>query len=261
MEEIKRQIVDIVLFNNELELLDLRVKILEDVVDFFIVKEATRTFQGDTKEMLSQTYIHPKVFTYVVDLPLNISTWDRERFQRGIQVNLKDYGVDDDAIIMTSDLDEIPDPEAIEWVRDNFNPDVTYALEQKMHQYYLNVRNMSEPWSGTKICSLKKYNLMDAETIRHSQYLCMTLPNAGWHWSFLGGEKQIEKKIKSYSHEEYDNDETIKQIKIRMLNNEDVFNRGFELKTVKIDESYPVYIRENQDKLSHFIKQGDINEF
>ena len=52
MEEVKRQVVDIVLFNNELELLDLRVKLLEDVVDFFIVKEATHTFQGDPKELL-----------------------------------------------------------------------------------------------------------------------------------------------------------------------------------------------------------------
>ena len=42
-----REIVDIFLFNNEMEVLDLRIKILEDVVDKFIIREATHTFQGD----------------------------------------------------------------------------------------------------------------------------------------------------------------------------------------------------------------------
>ena len=93
MEEVKRQVVDIVLFNNELELLDLRVKILEDVVDFFIVKEATQTFQGDLKEVLSKTYKHPKVFTYVVEFSPSMSTWDRDRFQRATPVDLTAYGI------------------------------------------------------------------------------------------------------------------------------------------------------------------------
>ena len=255
MEEVKRQVVDIVLFNNELELLDLRVKILEDVVDLFIVKEATHTFQGDPKEILSKTYKHPKVFTYVVEFPSNMGTWERDRFQRGLKVDLKAYGINEDAIVMTSDLDEVPNPSAVEWLRDNFNPSAMYALEQTMHQYYLNVRNLSEPWSGTRICSMEKYRLMDAETMRHSQNLCMMLPDAGWHWSFLGGEKQIEKKITSYAHEEYDNEETIKQIAKRMLNNEDVFNRGFQLQTVELDNSYPKYILDNQEKLSHLIRK------
>ena len=255
MEEVKRQVVDITLFNNELELLDLRVKILEDVVDFFIVKEATHTFQGDPKELLSKAYNHPKVFTYVVEFSPGMDTWQRDRFQRGVQVDLTAYGINEDAIVMTSDLDEIPNPEAVEWVRDNFNPSAMYALEQRMHQYYLNVRNLSEPWSGTRICSMERYRLMDAETMRHSQHLCMTLPDAGWHWSFLGGEKQIEKKIRSYAHEEYDNEETIQQIAKRMLYNEDVFNRGFQLQTVPLDESYPKYILDNQDKLAHLIRK------
>lgn len=249
-----RQVVDIVLFNNELELLDLRIKILEDVVDFFIIKEATHTFQGDLKEMLSKTYDHPKVFTYVVEFPLNMSTWERDRFQRGTQIDLTAYGINEDAIVMTSDLDEIPDPEAVKWIRDNFNPSAMYALEQKMHQYFLNVRNLSEPWAGTRVCSMEKYRLMDAETMRHSQHLCMTLPDAGWHWSFLGGEKQIEKKIRSYAHEEYDNEDTIQKIKERILNNEDIFNRGFQLQTVELDDSYPQYVLDNKEKLAHLIR-------
>jgi beta-1,4-mannosyl-glycoprotein beta-1,4-N-acetylglucosaminyltransferase len=154
---------------------------------------------------------------------------------------------------MTSDLDEIPNPKAVAWLKENFNPDALYAFEQRMHQYYLNVVNVDEPWAGTRACSMLNYQKIDAETLRHSQQACMTLENAGWHWSFLGGEEAINKKITSYAHEEYDNEETLSQVKTRMMNLEDVFNRGFRLEKVEMDDSYPEYILNNLDKYSHLI--------
>jgi beta-1,4-mannosyl-glycoprotein beta-1,4-N-acetylglucosaminyltransferase len=250
-----REIVDIFLFNNEIEVLDLRVKILEDVVDKFIVREATHTFQGEPKECLASTYKHPKVFVSTIETPTALDTWERERFQRSFKINFEEFGIKENSIILTSDLDEIPDPKALLWLRDNFNSDAIYAFEQKMYQYYLNVRNLSEEWSGSRACSTETYLKYDAEFLRQRKDLCLTILDAGWHWSFLGGEEQIEKKIASYSHEEYDNEEVIKQIAKRMLNNEDVFGRGFTLQTVPLDDSYPSYILENQDKLSHLIRK------
>jgi len=248
------EIVDIVLFNGEMELLDLRVKILENVVDRFIIKEATHTFQGEPRDMVAHTYNHPKVSVYRVEFPLSMSTWERDRYQRGTIIDLRAYGCDENTIVMTSDLDEIPNPEAVTWLKENFNPDAFYAFEQRMFQYYLNVRNTSEPWAGTRACSLENYFKMDAETLRHSQHLCTTIEDAGWHWSFLGGVDTIKKKIQSYAHEEYDNEETLNKVAERMSNNEDIFNRGFVLETVPLDGSYPDYILSNQYKLSHLIR-------
>ena len=37
-----------------------------------------------------------------------------------------------------------------------------------------------------------------------------------------------------------------KNIQNKILRNEDIFNRGFELKKIKIDESYPDYILKNR---------------
>ena len=250
-----REIVDIFLFNNEMEVLDLRIKILEDVVDKFIIREATHTFQGDLKECLANTYKHPKVFVSTIETPTALSTWERERFQRSAKINFEEFGIKKDSIILTSDLDEVPDPKALSWLRENFNTDAIYAFEQKMHQYYLNVRNFSEEWAGSRACSTETYLKYDAEFLRQRKDLCLTILDAGWHWAFLGGEEAIEKKIRSYSHEEHDNEETISQIKTRMLNNEDVFNRGFNLQTLELDGSYPDYILANQDKLAHLIKK------
>jgi len=250
-----REIVDIFLFNNEIEVLDLRIKILENVVDKFIIREATHTFQGDLKECLANTYNHPKVFVSTIETPTSLSTWERERFQRSAKIDFEEFGIKEDSIILTSDLDEIPDPNALAWLKENFNTDAIYAFEQKMYQYYLNVRNFSEEWAGSRACSTETYLKYDAEFLRQRKDLCLTILDAGWHWAFLGGEEAIEKKIRSYSHEEHDNEETISQIKTRMLNNEDVFNRGFNLQTLELDGSYPDYILANQDKLAHLIKK------
>ena len=78
--------------------------------------------------------------------------------------------------------------------------------------------------------------------------------NGGWHFSFLQSPAKILKKIKAFSHGEF-NKENLneKNIQNKILRNEDIFNRGFELKKIKIDESYPDYILKNKDKFSQWI--------
>lgn len=246
------EVVDITIFNNEIELLDLRINILQDVVDQFYIIEATETHQGQPKEILGNKYSHPKLKVVTIVFPEGMTNWERENYQRAYKLTMNP-----NSIVMTSDLDEVPDPKAVAWIRDNFNPGLVYAFEQKMHQYYLNVRNMSEPWSGTRLCSKEVYYEYNAEVLRWGKqsYPTVAVPDAGWHWSFLGGKSMIEKKIKEYAHAEYNNEETLSKIEQRLTNNEDVFNRGFILETVEIDDSYPEYVRNNQSKLAHLIKK------
>ena len=72
--------------------------------------------------------------------------------------------------------------------------------------------------------------------------------NGGWHFSFLQTPDQILNKIKSYSHGEFnDRNLSIKKIEEKILKNEDIFNRGFKLKKINLDASYPKYITENKD--------------
>ena len=73
--------------------------------------------------------------------------------------------------------------------------------------------------------------------------------NGGWHFSYLQTPEQILNKIKSFSHGEYNNENlNLKNIEIKILKNEDIFDRGFKLKKVDLDQSYPKYILDNKDK-------------
>ena len=46
------------------------------------------------------------------------------------------------------------------------------------------------------------------------------------------------------------NENTIKE---KILNNVDIFNRGFRLKKIEMDSSYPEYILKNKEKYSKWI--------
>ena len=72
----------------------------------------------------------------------------------------------------------------------------------------------------------------------------------------MDGEDQLQilKKIKSFSHGEFDNNHiNLKVIEQKILKNEDIFGRGFSLKKVNLDNSYPKYILDNKEKLSEWI--------
>ena len=79
--------------------------------------------------------------------------------------------------------------------------------------------------------------------------LNLQMIKGGWHFSFLQSPSQILKKIKSYSHGEFNDDKlTIENIEKRIIKSEDIFNRGFKLKKIDLDGDYPEYILKNKEK-------------
>ena len=90
----------------------------------------------------------------------------------------------------------------------------------------------------------KKYPLWRIDKTRNIQ----VINNGGWHFAYLQSPENISKKIKSFAHGEFNKDEfiNIKKIEERIKNNKDIFNRGFNLKKINIDESFPDYIFKNQ---------------
>ena len=79
--------------------------------------------------------------------------------------------------------------------------------------------------------------------------------NGGWHFSFLQSPQDISNKIKSYSHGEFNTEDNIdiEKINHKISNNLDIFNRGYELKKITIDDSFPDYIFENKTLLKNWI--------
>jgi len=274
---------DCFIFFNELDILELRLNMLYQHVDYFVLVEATKTFTGvdkplyynENKERFSQ--FNDKIIHMIVDdmpdsfielserqgddldnsiildclttpnVPKNEVHWLREFYQKE-QIKKALISCNDDDIIFISDLVEIWESKLIL----DYNFDGIYRLNQKVYTYYLNMRS-SEDWYGTiitKYKNIKNYSVNHIRTPNRNTYTA--IPNGGWHYTFQGGADMIRKKIESYGHQELNRPDIKNSIHIRMANNIDVFGRGFALKIE--NEFLPEYVLNNLEKYKHLIK-------
>lgn len=136
-------IVDSFIFSNELGMLELRLEILADTVDRFVLVEADRTFSGNPKPLVFEEnkdrfdkFLDRIEHIVVDDMPNNPNPWVKEIHQRNA-VRRGFGGLRDNDIVMVSDVDEIPDVERIE--AQIPNEDI-HALTQAFYYYYFNLR-------------------------------------------------------------------------------------------------------------------------
>ena len=73
------------------------------------------------------------------------------------------------------------------------------------------------------------------------------IEDGGWHFNNLYDLELISKKIKTFPHTEYDIEKftNLENIKRRINNLEDLFDRGYKFEKTSIDVSYPEYIQKN----------------
>jgi len=266
----------------------MRLNILYEYVDYFVIIESSVTHTGIEKEYFFEnnkerfSKFLDKIITFKVDdTPNNfrnlpetsddtvkliyefIST-QTTRFNRDYQ---PDYGrdffqkecvrrplinCDDEDIILISDADEIPSPESILKLGELDLDNNRYSLNQMMYFYYLNVFKEST-WYGTKVSKYKNIKHLSLNEVRGDESLTIKIPNGGWHFSFMGGAEMIKNKMLSYSARDMANDYVLSTISQNMENNMDPFLRG-GLTKVEIDLTYPKYILDNLIKYKHLIK-------
>ena len=265
-------IYDCFQYFNEDHIVDLRFNILKDSVDFFVIVESTINHQGERKKLhfdVNKYKSLKKKIIYIVvdDTPKEIIKSHKggeslvEQHQRNsILKGLKKC--DDNDLIILSDVDEIPDLNKLKIFDKN-----NYAVfSQKMFMYKLNLLNMSEDnWHGSKIC-LKK-NLKSPQWLRNLKFKkypfwridkpknLQIIENGGWHFSYLQKAENISKKIKSFSHGEFNKDHIINEenIRTKIEKGEDIFEREHKIKKIEMDSSFPEYILKNKDKLKDWI--------
>jgi len=255
--------------------LDLRLNILNNYVDKFVIAEATKDHTGKDKKLnfnINNFSKFKNKISYIIveDMPTNLKfykkNWPvhhlRDQHQRNALARGYEDSNDED-LIMISDIDEIPDPNKIKI----FDVKNKYAcFIQKNFQSKINLLNISDKnWMGTKIIK-KKYIkspqwLRNIKTAKPSFWKFykprqpQLIYDGGWHFSFLKNPKGISKKIQSYSHSEYNKsiytDE--KKITERINNRIDIFDRNFKYEKIDIDDTFPKYILENINKYKDWI--------
>jgi len=266
-------IYDCFQYYNEDHILDLRFNILGPKVDYFVISESTKTHQGDPKKLTFDINnfkkFKNKIKYVVADYKEKINFKNHTGGESAVeqhQRNSLSEGITnahDNDLIIVSDSDEIPDLTKINQIKASTK---FTAFSQMMFMYKLNLQNLSENnWIGSKI-TLKK-NFPGAHTLRKLKFKeypfwridrpKTQIINGGWHFSFLQKPSDIIKKIKSFSHGEFNQNEFTKEKEIqkKIFNGEDIFNRGFKLRKIDVDEQYPEYIRNNKKLLNEWIDQ------
>lgn len=255
-------------------LLDLRLNILNDHVDYFVIAEGNKTWQNNPKKFKFKLDNFKKfkdkiIYIPVSDLPDGQNPYLRENYQRNsILRGLKDSN--DDDFIMISDLDEIPNPEQLI----NFKKELRYAVFKQMHFYYkLNLQSQKNPyWYGSRIC-VKKY-LKSPQWLRELKFkkrpfwrfdkfrLNNIIENGGWHFCNLKSPKDLLYKYRNLCET---NDPFIFKEKIdpRYLNEQEIelrINKGLDIigrsekyEKIDISKKYPKYILENINQYKNWI--------
>ena len=264
-------IYDCFQYFNEDHILDLRFNILNEKVDYFVISESTKTHQGSGKKLnfnLNNFKKFKHKIKYVVADYERVEKFDNhtggesvvEQHQRN-SLSEGLVGANDNDLIILSDSDEIPDLTKLNQIKKSSK---FTAFSQMMFMYKLNLQNLNESnWIGSKMV-LKK-NLPIPQKLRDLKFKKypfwrfdkndQQIIKGGWHFSFLQNPSDIAKKIKSFSHGEFHQNEFIdeKKIEEKIAKNEDVFGRGFDLKKINIDERYPSFIRKNESMLKNWI--------
>ena len=264
-------IYDCFQYFNEDHILDLRFNILNEAVDYFVISESTRTHQGIKKKLnfninnfgkfkhkikyIVSDYEKKIDFENHVSGESLIEQDQRNSLSRGL------INAHDNDLIILSDSDEIPDLTKLNQIKKNTK---FTAFSQMMFMYKLNLQNLNESnWVGSKITLKKNFPVpQKLRNLKFKEYpfwrfdkYSLQIIKGGWHFSFLQKPKDIAKKIKSYSHGEFNKCEITdeKKIEKRIANNEDIFGRGYELKKININENYPEFIKNNKDLLKQWI--------
>lgn len=246
-------IYDCVLFFKELELLELRFNILNDVVDVFCICESDKTFTGITKPYYFEENIQRfsrfknKILYKKITFENFTNPWANEHFQRNESIHGNFL---DDDIILLSDMDEIPNPDILSNIQIQDND----ILHFKQHLYYYNLNTkLEQDWYGTRAFKKSVLNQHTPTQIRHLETKNI-IQDGGWHFSYFGNKNFIEEKLNSFSHTEFNNSFYKSNIEQSIKNKKDLFNRDITFLDVEISNNHhPEFIVNNQD--SSLVKQ------
>ena len=266
------KIFDCITFFDEALQANLRFNILNNYVEKFIVCESKFDHKGHYKginfNVDNYKEFKNKITHLVIEeqFPDISNPWETQAFQREFIFKGLDNASQND-YIMFSDPDEIPRPEILE----NLKLKKKFGIFlQRMFCYKLNIYNPHEsPWEGTRIClkkDLKSIDFLRQKILKKNisypfwridkEKSIQLIEHGGWHFNYLSKPEKISKKLKTFAHIEYSKSEfsNLDIIKKNIFEMRDLFNRGYKYHKVKLDETFPDYVLNNQNKFSDWIE-------
>ena len=229
------KIYDCFMFSDEKMLLDIRLNVLNDYVDQFVIIESKYKHNGDIKNKNFDINQYSKFknkikYIYLDEEPdglVSISgeddedkknksilhnTYVRENYQRDvIAKGILDAGPED--FIIVGDIDEIPNLKNLDFENKKNH---LIIFRQKMFYYKLNLYYKELVWTGTRAClkknlkspqwlrniKNKKYPIWRIDTLfaRNKYSNIIFINDGGWHFTNMKSPEEIFSKLNSFLH-------------------------------------------------------------
>jgi beta-1,4-mannosyl-glycoprotein beta-1,4-N-acetylglucosaminyltransferase len=285
------KIYDCFCFFNELDLLELRLNILDPYVDYFVISEASVTHTGvakpyyyeENKERFAK-FNHKIIHLKIDDTPNDfitlpsadsliqdgqivsmIHTFIKTQTNRFNRITQIAYGRDfyqkecvRRGLLNCSDDDIILVSDLDEIPNPEILKNINEIIDKSQYfmfnqtTYYYYLNLLKETeWKGTRMGRYRNLKYYSFNELRGNPQ--HNIPNGGWHFSYMGGAEKVKYKIESFSAQEMNNTHVINSIVNNINNGIDPYFRS-QLTQVQIDSTYPKYLLDNLEKYSHMIK-------
>ena len=265
-------IYDCFSFFNELDLLEIRLNTLNEVVDRFVISESRYTHTGQPKPLYYKenesrfAKFKDKVIHVVSPDPADPAkagldtsySWLCENRQRNATIQAIESKLEDDDVLIVSDIDEIPNPATVVRAIKLNRPT---RLRQKLYYYYLNYRCCTTPYwtTGSVVLHYRDFRnpatykmtidgmaFNKIENSRPSATKVRALRNikmlrdGGWHFSYIGGAEKVLAKISSIVEGRGATLRDKASIHKCILSGNDIYDRGEWFFAEKPDSTFPI---------------------
>ena len=259
------------MFFDEEQILDLRLNVLNETVDFFVIVESIYNHRGEKRKLIFDInkfnkfknkiiyIIHDEIPKQVETVNQNDSESEKNRkyimnavYRENSQRNYISQGIkqaEKNDIILISDVDEIPKFENIN-IREITNKIIMF--KQYMFHYKYNLVLPNFKWTGTK--AVRKKNLISPQWLRNTKdrnypiYRIDTffskkkynnikiIEDGGWHFSNIKTPKMLNHKFRSYLHHiEFDKAKINENDIQKLINNKQaVYNLAVDQRGSKV---------------------------
>lgn len=274
MREYPRRVFDAVLFNNEVDMLTIRWKELYPYVTQFVLLESNSTFTGIVKPHFFASnrgnfkFVEPRLTYGTIGgrFQKGENPFVEEAFQRvALDQLLRIAGIEDDDLLIMSDVDEIPSRHTIDLLRwcDDIPPILHLQLKNYLYSFEFLVDHKS--WRA----SIHRYE-RGKTRYAHYRQTDYILSDSGWHCSFcFRSISDFIFKMKAYSHNDrvrfshFLDPKRIQSIICRGVDLYDMLPEEYTFKEIigklgPIPHSYsavhlPVHLLNNADKYKYLL--------
>ena len=241
------------MLRDELDMLECRLTEMQDYDVTHVIVESLITHRGETKPLHyaenQERFRSWKGRIRNVTVPRSVfrpdaGFWEREHVQRNMAWLAMEPEPDD--LVLVSDVDEIPSGTVLE-----HRPLTAAVLMQRVACFAVDWVLQAPDPTGVLVRA-GPLNGRSLAEIRDNRGMFPSIPDAGWHLSWLGGPEAIGQKVAAHCHQECD------EVLLAGVRDHALYERGqsiwpgVSLIPAEVDKTWPRYVYERRCPESWF---------